>query len=81
MRLYPEDLMYLAVTQSDFQPASRTRTGGVGWWGLGSLKEKKTPSSDPWISTSDWDDRRDPIASTKIACSMLKRLAQRDGRS
>jgi membrane-bound lytic murein transglycosylase D len=74
----PEDLIYLAVVLSDLEPVSRTRTGGIGWWALGSAKEKKNPSSDPWISTSDWDDRRDPVASTKIACAMLKRLAQRD---
>ena len=73
----PEDLIYLAVLVSDLLPATRTRTGGVGWWSLVTVKEKKNQSTSQWVSTSEWDDRRDPVLSTRIACGILKKLVQR----
>jgi len=73
----PPDLLYLAVLLSDFLPNSKTRTGGVGWWALGSVKDKKDPANSPWVVTNDWDDRRDPVLSTKIACNILQGILKR----
>jgi membrane-bound lytic murein transglycosylase D len=73
----PDDLLYLAALLSDLLPNFRNRAGGVGWWALGSLKDKKDSSAVPWIVTNDWDDRRDPILSTRIACTMLQGILKR----
>jgi membrane-bound lytic murein transglycosylase D len=73
----PEDLIYLAVVVSDLQPSSRTRLGGVGWWSLVSPKEKKNQPQNQWTSTSEWDDRRDLVISTRIASGVLKTLVRR----
>jgi hypothetical protein len=72
----PADLIYLAVLLSDLQPLSKHRSGGVGWWALAAPKSKKS-QPPPWISTDDWDDRRDPVLSTKIACAILKGIHPR----
>jgi membrane-bound lytic murein transglycosylase D len=74
----PNDLIYLAALLSDFLPNSRTRSGGVGWWALVSAKDKKSPSAQQWLVTNDWDDRRDPVLSTKIASGILQGV-QRKG--
>jgi len=68
----PNDLIYLVALLSDFLPNSRTRSGGVGWWALASGKDKKVASTPQWLVTNDWDDRRDPVLSTKIACGILQ---------
>lgn len=73
----PEDMLYLAALLSDLLPNFKNRSGGVGWWTLGSLKDKKDPSAVTWVVTNDWDDRRDPILSTRIACTMLQSLLRR----
>ena len=73
----PDDLIYLAVVVSDLLPASRARTGGVGWWSLMTLKDKKGQPQNQWTSNNEWDDRRDPVLSTRIACGILKKLVQR----
>lgn len=70
----PQDLIYLACLLSDLLPNAKTRTGGIGWWGLGSVKEKNAPAIIQWVSTNDWDDRRDPVLSTRIACTTLQWL-------
>ncbi|MBI4962316.1 MAG: hypothetical protein HY913_03490 [Desulfomonile tiedjei] len=74
----PADLVYLAALISDMLPNAKTKTGGVGWWALGSLKDKKNSSSAPWIVTNDWDDRRDPVLSTRIAATVLQGLLRKD---
>lgn len=74
----PEDLIYLAVVVSDLLPTSRTRMGGMGWWSLMTLKEKKGRPQNQWTSSNEWDDRRDPVLSTRIACGILKKLVQRN---
>jgi hypothetical protein len=74
----PEDLIYLAVAVSDLLPATRARTGGVGWWSLVTVKEKKGQPQNQWTSNNEWDDRRDPVLSTRIACGILKKLVQRN---
>jgi hypothetical protein len=43
---------------------------------LGGPKDKKDPNS-PWSATDDWDDRRDPVISTKIACGVFQTLARK----
>jgi peptidoglycan lytic transglycosylase D len=73
----PEDLLYLAALLSDLLPNFKNRSGGVGWWALGSLKDKKSSSAVPWVVTNDWDDRRDPILSTRIACTTLQSVLRR----
>ncbi|MBI5248454.1 MAG: hypothetical protein HY912_03070, partial [Desulfomonile tiedjei] len=61
---------------SDLLPNTKNKSGGVGWWALGSIKDKK--DSVPWVVTNDWDDRRDPILSTRIACNILQGLLRRN---
>ena len=70
----PADLIYLAVLQSDLTPQARKGTGGVGWWALAPQKGKKGQPPAPWAATDDWDDRRDPVLSTRIAATILKGL-------
>ncbi|MCX5861051.1 MAG: transglycosylase SLT domain-containing protein [Deltaproteobacteria bacterium] len=70
----PTDLFYVSVLMSDLTSNTRTKTGGLGWWALGSSKEKKNSSAVPWVSTNDWDDRRDPVLSTRIAINLLQNL-------
>lgn len=73
----PADLLYLAALLSDLLPNTKTRSGGVGWWALGSIKDKKDSSVAQWVVTNDWDDRRDPVLSTRIACTTLQGLLKR----
>jgi hypothetical protein len=73
----PADLLYLAALLSDLLPNTKTRSGGVGWWALGAAKDKKDSSLAPWVVTNDWDDRRDPVLSTRIACTILQGLQKR----
>lgn len=66
----PPDLVYLAALLSDLMPNATTRSGGVGWWALGAGQKKGSPT--PWLVTPDWDDRRDPVLSTRIAGTLLQ---------
>ncbi len=68
----PLDLIYLSVRE--FMPTLKTNTGGVGWWSLGAGSDGKNGSNSQWISTNDWDDRRDPEISTRIVCALLHKL-------
>jgi membrane-bound lytic murein transglycosylase D len=70
----PEDAIYLAALLSGLTPNAKGRSGGVGWWLIGSVKERKSPGLIQWVSTNDWDDRRDPVLSTRIACTILQWL-------
>ncbi|MFH0824526.1 MAG: transglycosylase SLT domain-containing protein [Pseudomonadota bacterium] len=73
----PPDLVYLAALLSDFMPNAVTRSGGVGWWTLGALKEKQAPAVAKWVSNNDWDDRRDPVLSTRIVSGIFQWLLGR----
>jgi hypothetical protein len=70
----PPDLIYLAVLMGELLPTTKNRSGGVGWWALTAPKNKKRDNAADWVVTDDWDDRRDPVLSTRIACSILKGL-------
>lgn len=72
----PSDLLYLAALLSDLMPNATTRSGGVGWWALGSASHKRNATAN-WLSTNEWDDRRDPVASTELAAKIFKGLARR----
>jgi len=74
----PTDLIYLSALLSDMLPNTKTKTGGVGWWALGSSKDKKNHSAGPWVVTNDWDDRRDPLLSTRMAATLLQSLLRKD---
>jgi len=73
----PDDLIYVAVLVSRFLPNAKTKSGGIGWWGLAAAKNKQRAPTVPWIVTNDWDDRRDPVLATRIACSMLQGILRR----
>ena len=75
----PADLLYLAVLVGEMLPNEKNRSGGVGWWALAAPKTKKKQKLAPWVTTDDWDDRKDPILSTRIACSMLKASCPKSG--
>lgn len=74
----PIDLIYMAALIGHFNPVSKNKSGGIGWWGLGPLKEKNGSSNAQWVSDSDWDDRRDPVISTRLACGILQNLHKRN---
>jgi hypothetical protein len=74
----PADLIYLAALIGHFDPMTKNKSGGIGWWGLGPLKEKSGSNHAQWVSDSNWDDRRDPVISTKIACGVLQNLHRRN---
>jgi len=73
----PADLLYMVALLSDLLPNAKSKTGGIGWWALGSVKEKAAPQAGQWLVTNDWDDRRDPVLSTRIACTMFQWLLSR----
>jgi hypothetical protein len=75
----PADLIYVAALIGRFDPMTKNKSGGIGWWGLGPLKEKNGSNHSQWVSDSNWDDRRDPVISTKIACGVLQNLHKRNG--
>ncbi len=70
----PTDLIYIAAILGRFDPRNKAKTGGIGWWALGPIKDK---NGEQWVSDADWDDRRDPLISTKIAASILQNLRSR----
>ncbi len=63
----PKDLLYLSATLSELTPTSKTKSGGYGWWNLGSSKH----NAQVWSSSNEWDDRRDPVISTRIAAGIF----------
>ncbi|MFH0958916.1 MAG: transglycosylase SLT domain-containing protein [Pseudomonadota bacterium] len=70
----PLDLVYLSMLMSEFEPTHKTRSGGLGWWALGPSRDGSGKTAVPWFSSSDWDDRRDPEISTRIAAEILHGL-------
>lgn len=74
----PLDLVYLSMLLSQFDPNHKTRSGGLGWWALGSSRESSGKTGIPWILASDWDDRRDPEISTQMAAEIFNGLRNKN---
>ncbi|MDA8405645.1 MAG: hypothetical protein M0T73_02135 [Deltaproteobacteria bacterium] len=74
----PVDLVYLSILLSELDPNHKTRSGGIGWWALGPSRDGSTKNIVPWVSTSEWDDRRDPEISTYIAAQFFQTLRKRE---
>jgi membrane-bound lytic murein transglycosylase D len=72
----PKDLIYLSVLISDLSPHARLKNGGVGWWGIGGTRDKKGLARVSWASNENWDDRRDPVLSTRIVCGIFKGILE-----
>ena len=66
----PEELLYLAMLESGFNPTAVSRARAVGLWQFMRATGRETG-----LRIDDWvDERRDPIASTRAAIRHLKVL-------
>jgi peptidoglycan lytic transglycosylase D len=74
-RAMPEDLLYLAMIESGFDPNIRSRAGAVGIWQFIAETGRRFGLR---INRSV-DERRDPLKSTEAALSYLKKLHGRFG--
>lgn len=66
----PGDLFYVCATLSDLSATSKTKSGGYGWWNLGSAKN----NGQSWAASNEWDDRRDPVISTRLASGIFNQI-------
>lgn len=72
----PEELVYLPIVESNYNPYARSRAGAVGIWQfMKSTARKYGLRVDWWM-----DERRDPIKSTEAACKYFKDLFEMFGR-
>ncbi|MCK5235462.1 MAG: lytic transglycosylase domain-containing protein, partial [Deltaproteobacteria bacterium] len=71
----PEDLVYLALIESGFNPKAKSRAGATGMWQFMKYTGKRYGLRiDWWI-----DERKDPVKSTVAAIKYLTVLYERFG--
>lgn len=71
----PEDLTYLALIESGYDPNAYSRAAAVGMWQFMTSTAKSTGLRVDW-----WvDERRDPVRSTEGAIKFLKYLNEQFG--
>ncbi len=66
----PKDLVYLAMIESGFSPKARSRAGAVGPWQFIPATGRSYGLEQDWW----YDERRDPVKSTKAAIRYLSVL-------
>lgn len=71
----PQDLLYVAMIESSFNPSARSGAGAAGLWQfMPATGREKGLRRNRWV-----DQRHDPIRSTRAAARTLKRLHRRLG--
>ena len=71
----PQDLVYLSMIESGYDPNAYSRAHAVGLWQfLSSTGRRYGLRIDEWV-----DDRRDPILATRAAAAYLKDLYEEFG--
>ena len=71
----PEDMYYLALVESGFNPHAYSRAAAVGMWQfMTSTARDVGLRVDPWV-----DERRDPVRSTSAAVRFIRGLRDQFG--